>query len=208
VSLFLYICIYAFHRFRIQSRWQKDVQYKYKVYNSKYYRYFACSIQMLYIIHCRQLIIWVLLNVRNSSKDKRACWLCKLLNTRGVWKVMPLWRHLAQAMWPWSRTCRNLFLVLWASVCHRVCHIMFIMDGSFSAVLKCIKRWIVVKFLMPKSETLQSWLVRIGLLWCRYCGHKSYAVGWENQGIMAKIRMWMTNRSVEDLSLRITIWTG
>jgi len=59
---------------------------KYKVYNSQYYRYFAYSIQMLYIIHCRQLIIWVLLNVRNSSQDfKKACVFKNLLNAVLNW---------------------------------------------------------------------------------------------------------------------------
>lgn len=127
---------------------------------------------------------------------------------------MPLWKYLAQAMWPWSRTCPNLFLVLWASVCHRVCHIMFIMDGSFSAVLKCIKQWMAVEFLTPKSEALQRWLGRIGLFWCRCCEHENYAVGWEKQGIMAKIWVWTTSRGLEDRSLETGLklwskrWTG
>jgi len=170
---------------------------KYKVYNSQYYRYFAYSIQMLYIIHCRQLIIWVFLNVRNSSKDfKKACIFKNLLNTVLNWNFSLL--RLVCFINCWIQvvfgkvkvSCasdvalkQNLsWLVLCATVCHRVCRIMFILDGSFSAVLKCIKQWIVVGILTPKSETLQSWMVRIGLLWCRYCGHRTMLLGEEIKG--------------------------
>jgi hypothetical protein len=74
---------------------------------------------------------------------------------------MPARKYLTQAVWSWSSTFPNVFIVSWATFSHAEwigkrsdlscagCR----MDNSFSTVSKHIKQWAVIEFLTYENET-------------------------------------------------------
>jgi hypothetical protein len=87
---------------------------------------------------------------------------------------MPLCKYLVQAVWTWSSTCPNLFIVPSASVCHAVrlgkhsgLHsVWFKKAGSFWALLKGIKQQAIMEFLVRENEAA----IKIHQWFLAFCG--------------------------------------
>ena len=85
-----------------------------------------------------------------------------IIFVQGVYeKVMPYRRYHSQAVFPWGRTCPNLFVIPWIEDCGGVwngnlgglCYILFKVSNSFSTILNHIKHLTLIEFLIHKNVT-------------------------------------------------------